>query len=181
MFFDKTMEFEPVWLTVPVTRTVAILSNQETADLAAEVSTYFPNHLILDVSRIDWYQSDIDWKEFDGLVDVIGCGEDDKDQLDWIEWVQRLVEFGHKEGLRLLCVTKGLESFQNTFVRMAGASRAGLYRMLQSEYSTLHQDIWMQRRLLIIIVSRSRSLMNFIQILMIRRFATEAVCGIRLF
>lgn len=143
MFLTKQWSLSPSGSTVPVTRTVAILSNQETADLAAEVSTYFPNHLILDVSRIDWYQSDIDWKEFDGLVDVIGCGEDDKDQLDWIEWVQRLVEFGHKEGLRLLCVTKGLESFQNTFVRMAGASRAGLYRMLQSEYSHLtsrHMD-----------------------------------------
>ncbi|MCY7822955.1 amino acid adenylation domain-containing protein [Bacillus spizizenii] len=142
-FLTKQWSLSPFGSTVPVTRTVAILSNQETADLAAEVSTYFPNHLILDVSRIDWYQSDIDWKEFDGLVDVIGCGEDDKDQLDWIEWVQRLVEFGHKEGLRLLCVTKGLESFQNTSVRMAGASRAGLYRMLQSEYSHLtsrHMD-----------------------------------------
>nr|WGD86789.1 hypothetical protein P5621_09740 [Bacillus subtilis] len=76
-------------------------------------------------------------------MDVIGCGWDDEARLDWIEWVQRLVEFGHKEGLRLLCVTKGLESFQNTSVRMAGASRAGLYRMLQCEYSHLisrHMD-----------------------------------------
>lgn len=95
------------------------------------------------MSRIENDQSDIDWKEFDGLVDVIGCGWDDEGRLDWIEWVQRLVEFGHKEGLRLLCVTKGLESFQNTSVRMAGASRAGLYRMLQCEYSHLisrHMD-----------------------------------------
>ncbi|MCY9087828.1 non-ribosomal peptide synthetase [Bacillus inaquosorum] len=142
-FLTKEWSLSPIGSKVPGTRTVAILSNQETADLAAEVSKYFPNHLLLDVSRTDCYQSDIDWKEFDGLVDVIGCGEHDEDRLDWIEWMQRLIEFGHKEGLRLLCVTKGLESFQNTSVRMAGASRAGLYRMLQSEYSHLtsrHMD-----------------------------------------
>ncbi|MCV2515295.1 amino acid adenylation domain-containing protein [Bacillus subtilis] len=142
-FLTKQWSLSPIGSAVPGTRTVAILSNQETADLASEVSSYFPNHLLLDVSRIENDQSDIDWKEFDGLVDVIGCGKDDEGRLDWIEWVQRLVEFGHKEGLRLLCVTKGLESFQNTSVRMAGASRAGLYRMLQCEYSHLisrHMD-----------------------------------------
>ncbi|MDK2598886.1 SDR family NAD(P)-dependent oxidoreductase [Bacillus stercoris] len=142
-FLTKQWRLSPIGSTVPGTRTVAILSNRETADLAAEVSSYFPNHLLLDVSRIDNNQSDIDWKEFDGIVDVIGCGEHDEDRLDWIELVQKVVEFGHKEGLRLLCVTKGLESFQNASVRMAGASRAGLYRMLQSEYSHLtsrHMD-----------------------------------------
>ncbi|WP_367387404.1 amino acid adenylation domain-containing protein [Bacillus vallismortis] len=142
-FLTKQWRLSPVGSKVPGTRTVAILSNPETADLAAEVSAYFPNHLLLDVSRLDGNQSDIDWKQFGGLVDVIGCGEEDEGRLDWIEWVQRLIEFGHKEGLRLLCVTKGLESFQNTSVRMAGASRAGLYRMLQSEYSHLtsrHMD-----------------------------------------
>ncbi|MCY7785574.1 non-ribosomal peptide synthetase [Bacillus inaquosorum] len=142
-FLTKEWSLSPIGSKVPGTRTVAILSNQETADLAAEVSKYFPDHLLLDVSRTDCYQSDTDWKEFDGLVDVIGCGEHDEDRLDWIEWMQRLIEFGHKEGLRLLCVTKGLESFQNTSVRMVGASRAGLYRMLQSEYSHLtsrHMD-----------------------------------------
>lgn len=76
---------------------VAILSNQETADLAAEVSSYFPNHLLLDVSRIDNNQSDIDWKEFDGIVDVIGCGEHDEDRLDWIEWVQNWLNSGIKK------------------------------------------------------------------------------------
>ncbi|MEG7378241.1 amino acid adenylation domain-containing protein [Bacillus subtilis] len=142
-FLTKQWRLSPIGSKVPGTRTVAILSNPETADLAAEVSAYFPNHLLLDVSRLDGNQSDIDWKQFGGLVDVIGCGEEDEGRLDWIEWVQRLIEFGHKEGLRLLCVTKGLESFQNTSVRMAGASRAGLYRMLQSEYSHLtsrHMD-----------------------------------------
>ncbi|WP_276736066.1 non-ribosomal peptide synthetase [Bacillus sp. (in: firmicutes)] len=139
----KQWSLSPIGSTVPGTRTIAILCNPETADLAAEVSAYFPNHLLLDVSRTDCHQTDVDWKEFDGIVDVIGCGEHDEDRLDWIEWVQKLVEFGHKEGLRLLCVTKGLESFRNASVRMAGASRAGLYRMLQNEYSHLtsrHMD-----------------------------------------
>ncbi|MFT0802662.1 amino acid adenylation domain-containing protein [Bacillus swezeyi] len=127
----------------PGTRAVAILSNEETAELAAEVSKYFPNPLMLDVSRVEIDQSSDDWKQFDGLVDLIGCGGHEEEDLDWIEWIQRLVEDGHKEGIMLLCVTKGLESFQNTSVRMTGASRAGLYRMLQSEYSHLtsrHMD-----------------------------------------
>lgn len=40
-------------------------------------------------------------------------------------------------------MTKGLESFENKDVNLSGASRAGLYRMLQSEYSHLtsrHMD-----------------------------------------
>ncbi|MCO4850729.1 non-ribosomal peptide synthetase [Bacillus vallismortis] len=142
-FLTKQWSLSPVGSKVQGTRTIAILSNPETAGLASEVSTYFPDHLLVDVSSLDDNQSDIDWKQFGGLVDVIGCGEDDEGRMDWIKWVQKLIEFGHKEGLMLLCVTKGLESFQNTSVRMAGASRAGLYRMLQSEYSHLtsrHMD-----------------------------------------
>ncbi|MEC1645619.1 non-ribosomal peptide synthetase [Bacillus halotolerans] len=139
----KQWSVSPIATKTPGTRAVAILSNEETADLAAEVSKHFPKHLILNVSRIDNEQLSNDWKQFDGLVDLIGCGGHEEEQLHWISWIQRLVEDGHKEGIMLLCVTKGLESFQNPSVQMTGASRAGLYRMLQSEYSHLrsrHMD-----------------------------------------
>ncbi len=44
----------------------------------------------------------------------------------------------------LLGVTKGLESYQNTAINLSGATRAGLYRMLQSEYGYIrsrHMDV----------------------------------------
>ncbi|QUF67160.1 non-ribosomal peptide synthetase [Bacillus atrophaeus] len=142
-FLTKQWMLSPVIPKEPGTRAVAILTSAETADLAAEVSKYFPNHYLLDVSRVESQSLKDDWKTFDGFVDLIGCGEYDKETLSWIEWIQKLIEYGHKEGLMLLCVTKGLESYQNDSVQLAGASRAGLYRMLQSEYSHLksrHMD-----------------------------------------
>lgn len=142
-FLTKQWMLSPVIPKEPGTRAVAILTSEETADLAAEVSKYFPNHYLLDVSRAESQSLKDDWKTFDGFVDLIGCGAYDKETLSWIEWIQKLIEHGHKEGLMLLCVTKGLESYQNDSVQLAGASRAGLYRMLQSEYSHLksrHMD-----------------------------------------
>lgn len=46
--------------------------------------------------------------------------------------------------MTVLGVTKGLEAYANEGVLLSGASRAGLYRMLQSEYSHLtsrHADM----------------------------------------
>jgi polyketide synthase PksN len=76
----------------------------------------------------------------------LGCckGEITEDSLDWILWLQCLIEKGSRTNLKLLGVTQGLESFQNNEVNLSGASRVGLYRMLQSEYSFVqsrHVDI----------------------------------------
>lgn len=92
----KQWSVSPIATKTPGTRAVAILSNEETADLAAEVSKHFPKHLLLNVSRIDNEQLSNDWKQFDGLVDLIGCGGHEKEQLHWISWIQRLVEDGIK-------------------------------------------------------------------------------------
>ncbi|WP_444944874.1 SDR family NAD(P)-dependent oxidoreductase [Microbulbifer sp. ZKSA006] len=72
-----------------------------------------------------------------GWVDLIGCGSDDTQSLNWINVLQQLIENSRQRELRLLCVTGGLESFRNSQINLSGASRAALYRMLQSEYTSL--------------------------------------------
>ncbi|MNH88436.1 Polyketide synthase PksL [compost metagenome] len=119
-------------------QSVVILANSETANLADQLSRYFPQYEIVSADRTGIATSGFEWHNYDGLVDLIGCGTDADDSMDWISWLQKLVEHGNKEGLTLLGVTKGLESLQNDRVNLAGATRAGLYRMLQSEYSYLH-------------------------------------------
>ena len=126
-------------------RTVAILATQETMRLAVRLSQHFPGSSVLDIDTLgtgDKGQEN-DWKAYDGCVDVTGCGSNGTGSLEWIAWLQQLVEQGHKDGLMMLCVTKGLESFLNSDINLSGASSAGLYRMLQSEYGYLrsrHMD-----------------------------------------
>nr|ATX68126.1 malonyl CoA-acyl carrier protein transacylase [Nostoc sp. UHCC 0450] len=120
------------------TRKIAILSTQETRLLATLLAEEFPNSQIIELDHIksQLQQSDADWHEYGGCIDISGCrqGEEAIDSLDWMLWLQHLIEKGSKTGLTLLGVTRGLESFQNSEVNLSGASRVGLYRMLQSEY-----------------------------------------------
>jgi acyl transferase domain-containing protein/acyl carrier protein len=126
-------------------RTVAILTTLETRELALQLAQCFVKSRILDVHDLELQlrQSEEDWKMYDGCVDLIGCGKQKDGIQSWLTWLQQLIEHGHREGLMLLCVTKGLESYQNAAVNLSGASRVGLYRMLQSEYGHLqsrHMD-----------------------------------------
>ncbi|MCL6590822.1 MAG: KR domain-containing protein [Firmicutes bacterium] len=125
---------------------IVILSNPETQRLASLVLQLFSDGINLDINdfRFQHPQPKIDWSNYDGCIDLTGCGTDVTQSLDWIAWLQGMIEANHKEGLMLLHVTKGLESFQNTKINLAGAYRAGLYRMLQSEYSHMrsrHMDV----------------------------------------
>lgn len=131
-----------------LTGKVAILSNQETRLLATLLAEEFPNSQIVEFNSIksQLEQSDTDWSEYIGCIDLLGCckGEITEDSLDWILWFQCLIEKGSRTNLKLLGITQGLESFQNDEVNLSGASRVGLYRMLQSEYSFVqsrHVDI----------------------------------------
>ncbi|TCS93648.1 non-ribosomal peptide synthetase [Hazenella coriacea] len=143
-FLTKQWEPSPSVSRKKGTRqTVAILANQETMKLAVELSRYFPQHQILDQQNMGLQPSKYDWTSFDGFVDLIGCGKNTDESLEWMDWLQKLIEYGHKEGLMLLCVTQGLESYLNPSMNLVGATRTGLYRMLQSEYSHLrsrHMD-----------------------------------------
>lgn len=125
---------------------IAILYNEETKDLAAELSNHFPKGKTINISDItaELKKPEKFWESYNGCIDIVGCGNKESETYDWIEWLQRLVEYGDKDGMMLLCVTKGLEFFHNCSVNLSGALHAGLYRMLHSEYGYLtsrHMDV----------------------------------------
>ena len=131
--------------TRKVTGIIAILANRQTISLARLLTGHLASSQILDLddSTSLRQRSKQEWQDFGGCVDLCGCAAEKSESLAWIEWLQELIENGHRNGLMLLGVTKGLESFQNSAVNLAGALRAGLYRMLQSEYRHLfsrHMD-----------------------------------------
>ena len=117
-------------------RVIAILATAETVELAAQLGKCFAKTEILQLENLELplKQPEQEWKNYDGCIDLAGCGTGMNPILTWIPWLQQLIEHGRREGLTMLCVTKGLESFQNSNLNLSGASRAGLYRMLQSEY-----------------------------------------------
>ena len=144
-FLKKEWEPCPAAPARIMDRTVAILTTHETKELATQVSSHFPSSIILDLDDLESQlrQPEQEWKKYDGCVDLTGCGRERNRSMDWMAWLQRLIEHGHKEGSMLLCVTKGLESYRNSAVNLTGAARVGLYRMLQSEYRHLqsrHMD-----------------------------------------
>ncbi|WP_425354984.1 type I polyketide synthase [Paenibacillus shirakamiensis] len=73
------------------------------------------------------------------FIDLIGCGTQRFDEWSWIPCLQRWIEQSSQEKyeIKFLCVTRGLENNRSQ-VNVSGASRVGLYRMLQSEYRYTH-------------------------------------------
>jgi acyl transferase domain-containing protein/NAD(P)-dependent dehydrogenase (short-subunit alcohol dehydrogenase family)/acyl carrier protein/ubiquinone/menaquinone biosynthesis C-methylase UbiE len=144
-YLQKQWEFCPEASTPKPRRSVLILATPETAELASELSQHFDRSRILDGGDLEAEpgQPEDFWRDFNGWVDLIGCGKQKDQSPLWLKRLQALVEFGKREELMLLGVTRGLESYQNPTVNLAGAARAGLYRMLQSEYGQLrsrHMD-----------------------------------------
>ncbi|WP_435103801.1 amino acid adenylation domain-containing protein [Arhodomonas sp. AD133] len=75
------------------------------------------------------------WESVDALIDLSGCADrttaDAHDALPgWITWMQHAVD-RQREGLSAILVSR---RDANGAIPPAGAARAGLYRMLQSEY-----------------------------------------------
>ncbi|MEM9214083.1 MAG: SDR family NAD(P)-dependent oxidoreductase [Cyanobacteria bacterium P01_F01_bin.150] len=120
-------------------RKIAILSTQETRLLAEVLAEELPSSHIIELEDIKTFlgQGNTDWQAYGSCIDLVGCGQGEahNSSLDWIEWLQQLVKNTAQTDLTLLGVTRGLESFQNSAINLCGASRAGLYRMLASEYS----------------------------------------------
>lgn len=144
-FLKKQWQLVPVNPARKTGPAIAILATDETKELAAQLSRYFRKHEILygDKAGTQRLIFKDEWKNYDGIIDLTGCGKEKVVSLEWLTWLQNLIEQGHRKGLMLLCVTKGLESYRNRDTNLSGASRAGLYRMLQSEYSHLrsrHMD-----------------------------------------
>lgn len=70
----------------------------------------------------------------DGWIDLIGCGQGVLHDLDWTTPLREWIDAAPRESRLALCITRGLESYRNDIVNLRGADRAGLYRMLSSEY-----------------------------------------------
>ncbi|MGY0654664.1 polyketide synthase PksL [Bacillus subtilis] len=144
-FLRKQWQPCPIEPAEMTNQTVAILANEETMALAEELSTYFSTYRIFDSQELDRVSA-ADYEHVAGAIDLIGCGTSHEHSMGWINWLQKLIEKGRasKHHLTVLGVTKGLEAYANEGVILSGASRAGLYRMLQSEYSHLtsrHADM----------------------------------------
>ncbi|MGF7031547.1 acyl transferase domain-containing protein/acyl carrier protein [Paenibacillus mucilaginosus] len=133
------------------TRTVAILMTPGTLDLAVRISRHLPHCEMIDARELEKRtpRPAVNWAAYEGCIDLVGCSEWSTEETAWLTWLQQLIEHGSREGIMLLGVTKGLEAFDGNGAgqrssTMYGAERAGLYRMLQSEYShlrTRHLDV----------------------------------------
>lgn len=124
---------------------VILLCSSETLSLARHVAEHFSNAEIVNHNEVDRFcNSQSHWEEFDGLIDVLGCGKKGDYNYKWIQLLQQLVEFGNREGMKLIGVSQGLESFGDLPINLAGADRAALYRTLAHEYrhlTSLHLDL----------------------------------------
>ncbi|WP_416966645.1 amino acid adenylation domain-containing protein [Streptomyces sp. 4F14] len=118
---------------------VALLATADTLALADRLARELPDaEVVTDLSaRPD---------RFRACVDLTGCAYTRpaaQGSYDWLPWIQRLVSRASAaEPVVLLGVTRGLEGGDQ--VNLAGADRAGLYRMLQSEYANIrsrHVDL----------------------------------------
>ncbi|MBR7879853.1 type I polyketide synthase [Bacillus velezensis] len=123
-------------------KTVMILADARTAELAEETAKHFADSFILPVDSADTAASD--WNHIDGAIDLTGCGDEDP-SLEGISRLQTLIDTSRRQArpLTLLYVTKGLEPFQQKTIHLAGAAKSGLYRMLQNEYQNVtsrHMD-----------------------------------------
>ncbi|MFF2910651.1 beta-ketoacyl synthase N-terminal-like domain-containing protein [Paenibacillus sp. NPDC057934] len=118
-------------------RNVLILASEETELLARHLTRYIPGSDIVYLHDLHsvLQQPERTWEYYSGFIDLIGCGNGISKDMQWLSWLQKLIEYGRREGFMVICVTRGLESYENTNINLAGASRVGLYRMLQSEYS----------------------------------------------
>ncbi len=120
---------------------IGIVADHQTGNLAVELSRYFPESEIIDAASPEISG---DAARFGGLIDVTGCGTEINHDDGWIHRLQSLIDNRNRgRKLQSLCVTKGLEPFANETINLSGAKKAGLYRMLQSEYKDIrsrHMD-----------------------------------------
>ncbi|WP_458461952.1 beta-ketoacyl synthase N-terminal-like domain-containing protein, partial [Paenibacillus sp.] len=130
---------------------ILILANRDSAALAARLTEHFKHTVVLNEEQLDhpgrhWLKDEERLKHgLTGLIDLTACMRqttvDDacEEQIRpaWLKLVQDVIEDHGREGMLLLLVTCGLESFRNSKVNLAHASRAGLFRMLQSEYRSI--------------------------------------------
>jgi acyl transferase domain-containing protein len=112
-----------------------IVYGKNTKKLAERLAENKANVLLVDSSKIRNYLQE-DLTIYDSWIDL-SAEKYNKSQLDWILLLQRLIESNKTGKLRLLYITQGSEAFLNPSINMCGTEKIALYRMLQSEYSTI--------------------------------------------
>jgi amino acid adenylation domain-containing protein len=121
-----------------------IVVNAETGELGRKLAGRLPgSRLLWTVKSAAIGQLDIDWRKYQGWVDLAGCGRITSHDVEWIPLLQKWVDTCPADSIAL-GVTRGLEAFDNSTINLSGADRAGLYRMLSSEYTrlrALHLDV----------------------------------------
>ncbi|MNW40768.1 Polyketide synthase PksL [compost metagenome] len=127
-------EWDPVEISASLASkgSVIILTTPDSEYLAECLARHFNSAKIVHDYELELEHH---WSTYQGFIDLTGCGIHSTFSSEWISWLQKLISSKAKPDIMLLFVTKGLESYRNNRIRMAGASRVGLYRMLQSEYS----------------------------------------------
>lgn len=128
----------------PVEGRYVLAVNGETLALGNKVAERLPGSSVLRIDQPPAVQSHGEWGHYRGWIDLVGCGDTSSHDIEWISFLQRWVENGPRESALALGVTRGLEAFGNSRVNLSGADRAGLYRMLSSEYARLrsrHVDL----------------------------------------
>ncbi|WP_303304587.1 SDR family NAD(P)-dependent oxidoreductase, partial [Flavivirga jejuensis] len=122
---------------------VLILINKATKALGIEVSSLLSGSFLIDSDDSE-PSLEPDWEALDGVIDLIGCAQEENSSLEWLTILQTAVEQGNRSGIRLLCTTESLEAYRNDQINLSGATRSGLYRMLSHEYghvSSCHLDV----------------------------------------
>lgn len=118
---------------------VAILYSTATKELAIGLTARLPGSILIAIHDENAFHPDrlqkYEWSKFDGFIDLIGCSRDPNGSLEWLQWLQHLIEYGDGRETCILGITEGLSAFQNDSINLTGAWRAGLYQMLSSEYS----------------------------------------------
>jgi acyl transferase domain-containing protein/acyl carrier protein len=131
-------EAEFIW------KRAVIIANREESDLAAQLATHFEDSIILFNEDLPRHPSQrMSWESFDTWLDLSGCGNGLDVSGKWLPVLQHWLAKCPNPSFAL-CVTRGLEEFKNSDVSLSGAPRAGLYRMLQSEYKRIrsrHLDV----------------------------------------
>jgi polyketide synthase PksN len=144
-FLQKTWLPSPAQQVTSARPRLFILSNTGTSELANRLVEEFPGSRVFNVDLPDSLSLDgnASWEGYGGWVDVVGCGQTESESWRWMTFLQKWIEHGPKSSALALCVTRCLESYRNATMNLSGASRVGLYRMLQHEYRHLrsrHMD-----------------------------------------
>ncbi|MCM3269689.1 SDR family NAD(P)-dependent oxidoreductase [Paenibacillus elgii] len=151
-FLHKRWQLSSAGKARDIQGTIAIVTAKENGALASELARYLAESVIWEEDELPSYLSEDLLSRLIGVIDLTGCAVEAEPveygeamvHHGWLMWLQRWIETNKRDDATLLFVTSGLESFKNASVQLKGAGRAGLYRMLQSEYSRLrsrHMDV----------------------------------------